>query len=107
MTRKIIIQPQAERDIDEYYYYIAQTDRAQAMQFFDAARQTFAQLARMPGLGRVYITGEADLLDIHRWFVKGFKNHLIFYRFDAVAIEIIRVIDGRRDLQAILQDLLS
>ena len=76
------------------------------MQFFDAARQTFAELARIPGLGQIYISDEDDISDLYRWFIKGFRNHLIFYRFSNEILTIVRVIDGRRDLQSILEDFL-
>ena len=76
------------------------------MQFFDAARQTFAELARIPGLGQIYVSDEDDISDLYRWFIKGFRNHLIFYRFSNEILTIVRVIDGRRDLQSILEDFL-
>ena len=38
MTRKILVQPEAEYDIEDNYNYIAETNRDRAMQFFDAAR---------------------------------------------------------------------
>ena len=76
------------------------------MQFFDAARQTFAELARIPGLGQIYISDEDDISNLYRWFIKGFRNHLIFYRFSNEILTIARVIDSRRDLQSILEDFL-
>jgi toxin ParE1/3/4 len=48
MTRRIAIRPAASIDIDQHVDYLMQTDIAIAMRFFDAARQTFATLARMP-----------------------------------------------------------
>ena len=105
MNRSISVQPQVSQDIDQVYRYFAETDRDRAMVFFDAVRQTFADLARMPGIGKIYDSGEDDLNDLHRWFVKGFKTYLILYRFDDEVVTIVRVIDGRRDIPAILDDL--
>ena len=106
MTRRILVLPEAEYDIEDIYNYIAETNHDRAMQFFDAARQTFAELARIPGLGQIYISDEDDISDLYRWFIKGFRNHLIFYRFSNEILTIVRVIDGRRDLQSILEDFL-
>ncbi|OUC16123.1 MAG: hypothetical protein B0A82_03275 [Alkalinema sp. CACIAM 70d] len=105
MSRTIAIYPQVEKDVQGIYRYIAANDRDRAITFFDAVRETFADLARMPGLGQVYESGENDLVNLHRWFVKGFKTYLIFYLFDDVSITIVRVIDGRRDLTEILNEL--
>ena len=106
MTRKILVLPEAEYDIEDTYNYIAETNGDRAMQFFDAARQTFATLSRTPGLGQLYTSDEADISDLHRWFIKSFRSYLIFYRFNDEILTIARVIDGRRDLQLILEDLL-
>ncbi|NMG09488.1 type II toxin-antitoxin system RelE/ParE family toxin [Brasilonema sp. UFV-L1] len=51
MTKRIIITPKASLDIDEHFAYIAQQNSDTALHFFDAVRETFAQLARMPGMG--------------------------------------------------------
>jgi toxin ParE1/3/4 len=105
MSRSISIQPKVSQDIDQVYRYFAETDRDRAMAFFDAVRQTFAELARMPGMGKMYDSSEDDINDLRCWFVKGFKTFLILYRFDDEVVTIVRVIDGRRDIPAILDDL--
>lgn len=52
MTRRILIHDNATIDIHEHFAYLAETNQDQAFRFFDAARQTFAALAHMPGMGR-------------------------------------------------------
>jgi toxin ParE1/3/4 len=105
MSHSICVLPRVEQDINKIYRYMAKTDRDRAMLFFDAVRLTFADLGRMPGMGRVYDSGEDDLEDLRRWFVKGFKGYLILYRFDDSEVTIVRVIDGRRDISAIVDEL--
>ena len=51
MNRRIFIHEDASLDLHEHFGYLAQTNRDRAVQFFDAARQTFATLGRMPGMG--------------------------------------------------------
>jgi len=60
---------------------------------------------RKPPQIKVYDSGEEDLGSLHRWFVKGFKTYLILYRFDETIVTIVRVIDGRRDIPTLLEDL--
>jgi toxin ParE1/3/4 len=54
MTRRIVIRPKASVDLDEQFAYIADSNFDAALSFFDATRQTFSQLARLPGIGSVY-----------------------------------------------------
>ncbi|MBW4667756.1 MAG: type II toxin-antitoxin system RelE/ParE family toxin [Cyanomargarita calcarea GSE-NOS-MK-12-04C] len=51
MTKRIVITPQASSDIDQHFAYISQENQEAALKFFDSARQSFAQLARTPGMG--------------------------------------------------------
>jgi hypothetical protein len=54
MTRRILIKPRASVDLDEQFAYIAANNFDAALRFFDSARQTFSQLAQMPGIGSLY-----------------------------------------------------
>ncbi len=55
MTKRIVITPKASADLDEHFEYLVQYNVEAALNFFDAARQTFAQIARTPGIGSPYI----------------------------------------------------
>jgi len=105
MIRKILLLEDATLDLNEHYSYLTQSNQEAAIRFFDAARQTFADLARMPGMGRLYDSGEEDISNVHKWFVKGFNKYLIFYRYDDNVIEILRIIHATRDLAPILKGL--
>jgi toxin ParE1/3/4 len=105
MTRYIRLHADAMLDIDGHFGYITQDSPDQALRFFDAARQTFAALARMPGMGQVYDSGDGDVVNIRKWSVKGFKKYLIFYRYDDEVIEILRVIHAQRDFEPLLRGL--
>jgi toxin ParE1/3/4 len=104
MNRRILITEDANLDLQEHFNYLAQNNRDRAFHFFDAARQTFAVLARMPGMGQKYESEEDDVCNIRKWTVKGFKNYLIFYRYDAT-LENLRIIFATRDLTPLLKDL--
>jgi plasmid stabilization system protein ParE len=51
MTR-IIKRPAAKQDLIEQADYIAQDNLDAALRFLDAAEKTFAQLARLPRIGK-------------------------------------------------------
>jgi toxin ParE1/3/4 len=54
MNRRILIHEDANLDLQEHFQYLAQSNQDSALHFFDAARQTFISLARMPGMGQRY-----------------------------------------------------
>lgn len=79
MTRRIVIRPRASFDIDEQFAYIAVNNFDAALRFFDAARQTFSQLAQMPGIGSFYNIENPRLVGLRKWAIRGLYKHLIFY----------------------------
>jgi len=81
MTKRIVITPKASQDIDEHFAYIAQNNSDAALRFFDAVRHTFAKLAQMSGMGRLYPVSNPPLEGLRKWSVKGFEKHLIFYLY--------------------------
>lgn len=79
MTRRIVIRPKASQDLDDHFAYIAENDFEAALKFFDSARSTIAQLARMPRMGSIYSVENPRLQRLRKWAVKAFKKYLIFY----------------------------
>lgn len=103
MTRRIIITPKASSDIDEQFAYIAQNNFDAALRFFDAVRETFAQLAQKPNIGSLYEVENPRLVNLRKWSVRGFKKHLIFYHLQDDCIEVVRILYGTRDIAVILE----
>jgi toxin ParE1/3/4 len=56
----------------------------------------------MPGMGRRYESSHPRLAAVRVWPVKGFRNHLIFYRPIENGIEVVHLFHGARDLDAAL-----
>jgi toxin ParE1/3/4 len=102
MNRGITTRPQAAMDIDDCFIFIAQNNEDKALQFFDAVRQTFATLARRPGMGSLYLHPSMPNSDLRKWAVKEFRGYLIFYRVHETTIEIVRVLPALRDIDRIL-----
>jgi toxin ParE1/3/4 len=59
----------------------------------------------MPGMGQKYESEDDDIINIRKWAVKGFKQYLIFYRYDNELLEILRIVHATRDLIPLLRDL--
>ncbi len=74
MSKRIIIRPKASQDLDDHFAYIAENKFEAALKFFDSVRLTFAQLARMSKMGRLYPLENSRLRGLRKWIVKDFRK---------------------------------
>jgi toxin ParE1/3/4 len=79
MVKKITLRPRASQDLDDHFDRIAETSFESALRFFDAARSTLAQVARIPGMASPYPIENPRLQGLRKWAVKGFRKYLVFY----------------------------
>jgi toxin ParE1/3/4 len=96
--RKIVFSPEAIEDLEEIWLYIAQDSPARADGFLDQLYSLCTEkLAAFPeiGTGRDYLDRQVSAFP--------YKRYMIYYRFDASLIEIIRILHGSRDLPTIFQ----
>lgn len=87
--------------------YIGVDSPASAERFLLATEATFQQLDEMSGMGHRYRTKNRRLRDLRVWAVKGFPNHLIFYRPAADGIEIVHLLHGARNIPAAMRSALE
>jgi toxin ParE1/3/4 len=97
-------RPIVIRDLIEQATYIAQDNLDTAERFLVVAEETFQLLGRMSGIGKLCSFSNPQLSGIRQYAIKGFKNYLIFYRATDSEVEVLRVLHGARDLEAILED---
>jgi toxin ParE1/3/4 len=98
------VSPEAREDLDRIHAFIAAADAGAADRVLEAALATFADLARMPGLGRRRTFKNSTLSGLRSFRVSGFRNYLIFYRPRAGGVEIVRVLHAARDLDALFDE---
>jgi toxin ParE1/3/4 len=98
----ILLRPQAERDLENYAAFLAGQSAGLDERFLDAARQTFQEIAQMPGLGSPYESQQPELSGLRFRSIIGFERHLIFYRTADTRIEIVRVLHSARNLDRAL-----
>ena len=85
----------ADKDIQEISRFLAVVSRVTADKLLDALEQHFLMLAENKHFGRARPDIRPDL----RYSVV--KNYLIFYRPITGGVEIVRVVHGRRNIQAL------
>lgn len=92
---RLLKRPKAERDLDEIWLYIAQDNPANADRFLDRLQERCLALADFPKMG----TSRDDLKTGLRSHPCG--RYLIFYFPIEDGVDIVRVLHGARDLDAI------
>jgi toxin ParE1/3/4 len=105
MTARVVIRRRADRDLDDRGDFLAQSSPRTARRFYQVARETFEQLAAMPGLGSPWESDRAELASLRVCAIRGFGNDLVFYRplEGEDGIEVLRVLHASRDIEGILE----
>ncbi len=96
-----VVAPAADDDLATIWYYYAETvgDPDLADRIIAGIVSGFHRIAKAPGIGHL----RRDLAEepLHFWAVRKF---LIIYRGRESLVEIVRVLHGSRDVQAILEN---
>ena len=98
---KFILSEQSVTDVDVVHAHICADNPEAADRVEEAIFDGFDLLASNPALGRRREFRRHQ--NIRSWVVTEFTNYLIFYRelSDGSGVEILRVIHGARDLDAL------
>lgn len=93
------ISPQAQTDLDDLWFYVAQDNVDAADRLLDEVHAAFLKISEMPGMGH----RRDDLVNepLRFWKV---HSYLIIYRPETSPLEIVRVISGYRDIAAFFQN---
>ena len=103
MKSRIIKRPKAQSDLVEHFTFIGEDNLDAAQRLLIAAEQAFGQLAEIPQRGRLGESQHAKLPGLRTLPIPGFRNYVVFYRPIETGIDVIRVLHGARDIDAILE----
>ncbi|MGH8461786.1 MAG: type II toxin-antitoxin system RelE/ParE family toxin [Stenotrophobium sp.] len=104
MTKPVIPRPCADTDIDEIFVYLWRHSPQAARKFLDAVAFAFDLLGEQPSIGSSRHAGYfPDLPRPLRFHpLKEFERILIYYVDDADCVDVIRIWDAARGLEALL-----
>jgi toxin ParE1/3/4 len=102
MKWRLALKPQADRDINNQFDYIAKDNLEAAIRFYEAAFRAFDVLRTNPHIGPARNFKDPQLADVRIWLIKDFEKYLIFYRATDERVEILRVLHAARDIDRIL-----
>lgn len=95
MPLLVVFTRAARSDLVEIWTWIADDDPETADRFVGRLRDAALALGRTPGMGR----GRDELAVGVRSFPVG--RHVIFYRVESDAVQVLRVLNGYRDVDAL------
>lgn len=101
MKYKVVIDPQAKNDLKEIFSYVAENDgKLLANKLVDNLETALYKLEKYPDRGHIppelIDTGIKSYLEIH------YKPYRIIYEIKNNSVYIHSVLDGRRNIQEIL-----
>jgi toxin ParE1/3/4 len=93
------IRPMAEVDLEEIALRIGSDRPESAKRFLFRAARTFELLARLPQLGASRMIDAYP--DARIFSIRRFRNYVVLYLPLPDGVEILRIVDGRRDLPSL------
>jgi len=104
MKLKVILDPEADQDIEDEFNYLADHNTEAAFRFLKALDTTFEALAEMPRMGSPRQFKNPQLVGVRMWPIQGFPNLLVFYLTTAESVQMLRLLHGARNIEKIFSD---
>jgi toxin ParE1/3/4 len=102
MPFAVLLTNDAARDLDEIYDYLARHDAPQKADYvLDQLEKTFSRLSESPERGAY--PKELLSLGLREYREVFFKPYRIIYRVLDKNVYVLLIVDGRRDMQSLLQ----
>lgn len=102
MSFKVLLTEDAARDLEDLYDYIALHDAQEKADYvLDQIEDLCGNLAAFPERGNH--PPELIILGIRDYREVFFKPYRVIYRVREKSVYIYLIVDGRRDMQALLQ----
>jgi toxin ParE1/3/4 len=103
---KCVVRPAARDDIlRQYEYYIIYQNASKtAERFLTAVQDAIKQIRKRPGIGSPKALKHPGLTGLRSWPIKGFPSIRVYYLVYADLLRVIRVLQGKRDIDQMWED---
>ena len=98
------IRPVAAKDIDEIIDYFVLKNTQTAQDFVSELERCFTLLAENPQIGVQREYRPKALAGMSMFPLKTFSSYLVFYMADDQTIDIVRALNGRRDIERLFTE---
>ncbi len=103
-TKPVVPREQAREDVDDALAYdLAENAEAAALGFVDALEKAYKHIGRHPATGSPRYAHELNLPGLRSWPLTRYPNR-VFYVEHPDHIDVWRVLHGKRDIPAWMQD---
>jgi toxin ParE1/3/4 len=96
--KRYIINVLASQDLNQIADYFAENNLEAGEQFFLAFNRKCQQLIAFPNSGKSYTTIRPELRGL------SLEGYIVFYRILDDGIEILRVVNGRRNFSSLFEE---
>lgn len=105
MTRRLVLDPNAECDLEAIFHYIAQRNLPAAERYIRELRERCAFYAETPFMGQAE-PSLARRLALPSEQVRSFlyRNHRCYYAVTDEEVRVFGFIDTRRDLDTVMEE---
>ncbi|NER47773.1 MAG: type II toxin-antitoxin system RelE/ParE family toxin [Symploca sp. SIO1B1] len=93
-----ILAPSAIADLKEISDYFLEVNVEAGEQLFQKFNKRFESLTRFPKLGKLYPKLHPEIRGLLE------QNYIIFYRISSESVEIVRIVDARRNLLELFKE---
>ena len=98
----VLLTEDAELDLIDIYRYIARQDSVQNADYVvDELESLCSQLSELPDRG--HVPAELDRIGVKNYREVNFKPYRVIYEVIGQDVYIHGILDGRRDMQSLLQ----
>jgi toxin ParE1/3/4 len=95
---KLRIHPDAVQDIDDIFDYIAIDNPDAARRVYKSMHESFDRLLETPMIGRIRQSNHVP--GLRTWRIEKFPTYIILYRTTEIDVQILRILHGARDIDA-------
>jgi plasmid stabilization system protein ParE len=100
---RLVLSDAAVADVvEQAEWYVAQSGQPLANRWEKAVTSAILRVLSRPTAGAHCAFESPELHDVRRTTISGFPKHLLFYRFDAEEVFVLRIAHGARDLERLL-----
>jgi toxin ParE1/3/4 len=104
MSVRIVQGSIARSDVESIVEFIQKDSPESAIHFLRSVARTFSMLADAPDMGSPCPFRSTRLVNARIWTIKEFRRYVVLYRPIEGGIEILRVVHGSRDIDALLNE---
>ncbi len=94
----VFVTKKARTEADDIAFHISLDNPRAANRFLDAVDETFAHLSHIPEAGTlIEELADTRFHNVRSCTINKFRNHLVLYRLSNNDIQILHIVDGRRE----------